>query len=146
MRAYESVISLWQLTFTTRPILVTMDMGEKRISTASNIHYRHAYAKSPNTPTHRRCSVWYGCRETSPNRMFCHWSSSLEAKLRMHVLASISGVILMMERHHRRDQLENIFGWHVTYNHSQHPAKGVWACSSTPSFQVIIQLYLVSQK
>lgn len=41
--------------------------------------------------------------------MFCHWSSSLEAKLRMHVLASISGVILMMEKHHRRDQLLKIY-------------------------------------
>lgn len=35
----------WQLTFMTRPILVTMDMDEKRISTASGIYYRHAHAK-----------------------------------------------------------------------------------------------------
>ena len=34
------------------------------------------------------------------NQMFCHWSFNLEAELRLRVLANISGVILMQERHH----------------------------------------------
>lgn len=34
------------------------------------------------------------------NQMFCHWSFNLEAELRLRVLASFGGVILMQERHH----------------------------------------------
>lgn len=42
--------------------------------------------------------------------MFCHWSFNLEAKLILHVLASISGVILMLEK-----QLEKYLDGNACY-------------------------------
>lgn len=130
----------WKLTYMTWRILVTKDIDED--VKAYHLHLKfcqsHTLGKNVNISTHQCCGFRWRCGETSfclteaPIQMFCHWSFNLEAKLRLHVLAGIGGVILMLEKLCTREQLFKIYlngNLHITV--ATNPAKGTCACNST---------------